>query len=45
MDKFKNKYRLPSAHAAFWNYEWSALYFITICAHNRICYFGSVMNG
>lgn len=32
MEKFKNKYRIPSARASFWDYRWAGAYFITICA-------------
>ncbi len=44
-DKFKNKYRIPSARALFWNYGWNAVYFVTICTKNRVCWFGNVVNG
>ena len=40
MDKFQNKYRIPSARAPFWDYGWNASYFVTICTHNHIFYFG-----
>jgi putative transposase len=45
MDKYQNKYRIPSARAAFWNYGWNAAYFVTICTQNRIGWFGNVVNG
>lgn len=45
MDKFQNKYRIPSARAPFWNYGWNALYFVTICTDHRICWFGQVVDG
>ena len=45
MDRFKNKYRIASARAPFWDYGWNAAYFVTICTHNRHCYFGKVVNG
>lgn len=41
-NKFKNKYRIPTARATFWNYGWNAAYFITICTKNRKCWFGHV---
>lgn len=44
-NKFKNKYRIPSARMRNWDYKWNAPYFITICTQNRICYFGDVVNG
>lgn len=45
MEKFNNKYRIPSARARFWDYAWDASYFITICTQNRECWFGNVVNG
>ncbi len=45
INKFKNKYRIPSARASFWNYGWNAAYFVTICTKNRVCWFGDVVNG
>ena len=45
MDKFKNKYRIPSARASWWNYGWSGAYFITICTQNREHFFGEIKNG
>ncbi len=44
MEKFQNKYRIPSSRARFWNYRWSAEYFITICTHNQKPYFGEIIN-
>ena len=41
-DKFKNKYRIPSARAAWHNYN-SGIYFITICTKNREHYFGEII--
>ena len=45
VDKFKNKYRIASARAPFWDYSSNAAYFITICTKNRICWFGDVIHG
>ena len=45
MDKFKNKYRIASARAAFHDYASDGAYFITICTKNRIPWFGAVKNG
>ena len=45
MDKFKNKYRIPSARHPHWDYRWAGAYFITICTQNRIHYFGEIQNG
>jgi putative transposase len=44
MSKFQNKYRIPSARAPWWNYGDNAAYFITICTHNRVHYFGEIVN-
>ena len=45
MDKFQNKYRIPSARLQSWDYGWDGAYYITICTHNRKQYFGDVVNG
>lgn len=45
MDKFKNKYRIQSARASWWDYASFAPYFITICSKNRKHYFGEIQNG
>jgi REP element-mobilizing transposase RayT len=45
MDKYKNKYRIASARAPFWDYGCNAAYFVTICTHNREHYFGEIING
>lgn len=42
MEKFQNKYRIPSSRARFWDYKWSAEYFITICTYNQIPCFGEI---
>ena len=42
MDKFNNKYRIPSARLKIWDYGSPGLYFITICTKNRECYFGDI---
>ncbi len=44
-EKFKNKYRIPSARLPYWDYGWNGAYFMTICTQHRICYFGAVENG
>lgn len=41
-EKFQNKYRIGSARASWWDYEWSGAYFITICAANRTHFFGEI---
>ncbi len=44
MDKYKNKYRIPSARAQWWDYGWNGAYFITICTKNREHLFGEIVN-
>lgn len=43
MDKYQNKYRIPSARATWWNYANNGLYFITICTAGREHYFGEII--
>lgn len=45
MNKFQNKYRIPSARLQHWNYGWNAPYFVTICTKNRKCFFGNITDG
>ena len=42
MDKFQNKYRIPSSRLQLWDYRWAATYFITICTEERKKYFGEI---
>ena len=44
MEKYKNKYRIASARAQWWDYGANASYFITICCKNREHYFGNISN-
>ena len=44
-EKFKNKYRIPSARLKSWDYRWCASYFITICTQERRHYFGEIADG
>ena len=44
MEKFQKKYRIPTARAEWWNYSNNGAYFITICTHRRIHYFGEIVN-
>ena len=39
---YKNKYRIASARAAWWDYTNAGAYFITICTKNRLHYFGKI---
>ena len=45
MDKFKNKYRIPSARLIGWDYTSEGAYFITICTDNREDFFGKCEKG
>ncbi|MBP1629529.1 MAG: Transposase like protein [Bacteroidetes bacterium] len=45
MDKFQNKYRIPSARLQGWDYGQNGAYFVTICTQNRECYFGDILEG
>lgn len=40
--KFQNRYRIPSARAAWHDYN-DGIYFITICTHQRENYFGEII--
>jgi REP element-mobilizing transposase RayT len=44
MDKFQNKYRIPSARAVWHDYN-GGDYFITICTAGKENYFGEIKNG
>ena len=42
MDKYQNKYRIPSARANWHDYN-GGVYFVTICTKNRKHYFGEIV--
>ena len=44
-DLFRNKYRIPTVRAQWWDYCRDGAYFITICTHGRQHFFGEVDNG
>jgi hypothetical protein len=44
MDKFQNKYRIPSARAVWHDYN-GGDYFITIYTAGKEHYFGEIKNG
>ena len=44
-EKFRNRYRIPSNRLRGWDYAGNGHYFITIVTHNRIPFFGNVVNG
>jgi putative transposase len=41
-DKYQNKYRTSSFRKPNWDYGSHGLYFVTICTHERIHYFGKM---
>ena len=43
MTLFQNKYRIESARLQGWDYGSNAMYFVTICTHNRECFFGEIV--
>ncbi len=43
--KYQNKYRIESTRLKNWDYGSNAGYFVTICTHHRICYFGDIVDG
>ncbi len=43
MEKYKNKYRIPSTRLQSWDYGWNGSYFITICTANREHFFGEIV--
>lgn len=44
MDKFKNKYRIPSHRKPNWDYSADALYFLTIITQNREFNLGQIVD-
>lgn len=44
LDKYNNKYRIASSRLAGWDYGLNSSYFVTICTHHRICFFGDVID-
>jgi putative transposase len=45
MEKFRDKYRIPSTRWASWDYASNAAYFVTICTANRAHDFGRILDG
>ncbi|MBO7482243.1 MAG: hypothetical protein J6T63_09055 [Bacteroidales bacterium] len=43
-DLFQNRFLVPSARAAWHNYD-GGIYFVTICTAGREHYFGEIING
>jgi putative transposase len=44
-EKYQGKYRIPSARLQNWDYGSDGAYFITICAKNRVHFFGECKDG
>ena len=44
-EKFRNKYRIPSARLTTWDYGSNPAYFVTICTRDRVHVFGEVQDG
>ena len=44
MEKFKGKYRIPSARWQNWDYRWAGAYFVTICTKGREHLFGEIVD-
>ncbi|MEZ4773146.1 MAG: transposase [Bacteroidia bacterium] len=44
MDKFQNKYRIPSARLKGYDYGANGMYYVTICTKNRLHYFGEIVS-
>ncbi len=44
-DLFQNKYRIPSARLAGWDYSQAGMYFVTVCTEGRKHTLGEIRNG
>ncbi len=44
-DKFRGKYRIPSARLQSWDYGSNAPYFVTICTQGMVHHFGKIIKG
>jgi putative transposase len=42
MEKFRNRYRIPTARLVNWDYSSHGLYFVTICTKDKEHYFGEI---
>ena len=45
MDKYQNKYRIPTNRLQGYDYGANGCYFVTICTKNREHYFGEIVDG
>jgi len=43
--KFRNRYRVGSARAPWWDYGNDASYFVTVCTRNKERFFGEIQKG
>ncbi|MBP4142321.1 hypothetical protein J3S90_10960 [Flavobacterium sp. P4023] len=43
MNKYQNKYRIPSTRLQNWDYGAMGAYFVTICTQNREHFFGKIV--
>lgn len=43
MVKFRNRYRIKSHRAQWWDYSREAAYFVTICTQKKVFYFGNIV--
>ena len=41
---FQNKYRVSTIRLNYWNYAWSAMYYVAICTKDQICCMGEIRN-
>ena len=44
MTLYKNKYRIESTRLPNYDYSSNGYYFVTICTHQKFCYFGGISN-
>ena len=44
MDLYQNKYKTKSIRLKHYDYRSHGYYFVTICTHEKICYFGNIEN-
>ena len=44
MDKYQNKYRIPTNRLRGYDYGANGCYYVTICTKNRVHYFGEIVN-
>ncbi len=44
MTLYKNKYRIESTRLPNYDYSSNGCYFVTICTHQKHCYFGNIVN-